>query len=114
MRDVALQCLERTHALAERLAAIPGVTFPNGDAPFFREFVVRLPGSASAFVEAALERRILAGIPLGRFDKSRGNDLLIAVTEKRSKEELDRYAKALTDWVRASAQHPAEEAACPS
>jgi len=114
MRDVALQCLERAHALAERLAAIPGVTFPNGDAPFFREFVVRLPGSASAFVEAALERRILAGIPLSRFDRARGNDLLVAVTEKRSKEELERYAKALTDWVRTSAQHPAEEAACRS
>jgi len=114
MRDVAVQCMERAHALEERLAEIPGVTFPNGDAPYFREFVVRLPGSATSFVTAALERRILAGIPMSRFDRARRGDLLVAVTEKRSREELDRYAKALADWARSGAGRPAEEPACRS
>jgi len=113
LRDVALQCLERTHYLAQRLAAIPGVSLPNGDAPYVREFVVRLPGSAEGFARAALEKRILAGIPLSRFDQARTKDLLVAVTEKRNKEEMDRYAETLAAWVRASAK-PAEEAACRS
>ncbi|MGE5175439.1 MAG: aminomethyl-transferring glycine dehydrogenase subunit GcvPA [Hyphomicrobiales bacterium] len=114
MRDVALQCLERTHYLAERVRSIPGVSLAHGDAPFFREFVLRLPGPAEAFVRAALEWRLLAGVPLGRFDAARPNDLLVAVTEKRSKEELDRYADALAQWVRTRDRAPAEEAACPS
>jgi len=113
MRDVGLQCLERAHYLAERLAAIPGVELANEGAPFFREFVLRLPGPAGRFVHAALGSRILAGIPLARFDAGRPNDLLVSVTEKRSREEMDRYVDALARWTRAGRPAP-EEAACPS
>jgi glycine dehydrogenase subunit 1 len=112
LRDVAVQSLERAHYLAGRLAAIPGVSLPNGDAPYFREFVLRLPGSAETFVRAALERRILAGIPMAWFDRARTRDLLVAVTEKRNREELDRYVEVLSQWVRSAAAKPAEEAAC--
>jgi glycine dehydrogenase subunit 1 len=114
MRDVALQCLERAHYLAARLTAIPGVSLANVEAPFFREFVVRLPGPADAFVRAALEARLLAGVPLGRFDRGRPNDLLVAVTEKRTREEMDHYADSLAGWVRSRSRAPAVEAACPS
>ncbi|TMQ66609.1 MAG: aminomethyl-transferring glycine dehydrogenase subunit GcvPA [Candidatus Eisenbacteria bacterium] len=114
MRDVATQCLERAHYLAGRLAEIPGITLANGDAPYFREFVVRLPGSAEAFARAALERKILAGIPLARFDRARGKDLLVAVTEKRSREELDRYVETAAQWARTAAAKAPAEAACRS
>jgi glycine dehydrogenase subunit 1 len=113
MREVGLQCLERAHYLAERLAGIPGVSLAHGDAPFFREFVVRLPAPAERFVQAALGSRLLAGVPLARFVPGRANDLLVSVTEKRSKEEMDRYVEALSRWVRAGRPAP-EEAACPS
>lgn len=113
MREVGLQCLERAHYLAERIAAVPGVTLAHGGAPFFREFVVRLPGSAERFVHAALGSRILAGVPLSRFDADRPGDLLVAATEKRSKEEMDRYVETLTRWARAGRPAP-EEAVCPS
>ncbi len=93
MRDVGIQCLERAHYLAERL--------------------VRLPASADRFVHAALGSRILAGVPLSRFSPTRPNDLLVSVTEKRSKDEMDRYVEALSRWARAGRQAP-EEAACPS
>ena len=110
MRDVALQCLERTHYLAGRVRAVPGVSLPHGDAPFFREFVARLPGPAEEFVRFALERRLLAGVPLVRFEPDRAHDLLVAVTEKRTREEMDRYAEALSAWVRSRSRSPAEEA----
>lgn len=113
MRDVGLQCLERAHYLADRLAAIPGVSLAHGGAPFFREFVVLLPGRAERFVQAALGSRILAGVPLARFDKDRTKELLVTVTEKRSREEMDRYVEALARWTRAERPAP-EEAACPS
>jgi len=112
MRDVAIQCLERTHYLAERAVRIPGVTLAHA-APFFREFVLRLPGSASSFVTHALGSNLLAGVPFSRFDRSRPNDLLVAVTEKRSREEMDRYITSLTAWVGSRKASPVEEAACP-
>jgi glycine dehydrogenase subunit 1 len=113
MRDVGIQCLERAHYLSERVAQIPGVALAHGDAPFFREFVIRLPASADRFVHAALGSRILAGVPLSRFSPNRANDLLVSVTEKRNKDEMDRYVEALSRWARAGRQAP-EEAACPS
>jgi glycine cleavage system P protein (glycine dehydrogenase) subunit 1 len=111
---VALQCLERTHYLAGRAAAIPGVALAHADAPYFREFTLRLPGPAEDFVQAALERRILAGVPIQRFDQNRPNDLLVAVTEKRSKEELDRYLETLARWTRSRRPAKAEASACPN
>ena len=111
LRDVAEQSMEKTHYLARRLAQVPGVTLANGDAPFFREFVLRLPGRAADFLRAAEKRRILAGVPLERFDRSRSRDLLVAATEKRTREEMDRYVEALAEWARYPAQAPVEEAA---
>jgi glycine dehydrogenase subunit 1 len=114
LREVATQCLEKAHYLAGRLAGVPGVSLAHGEAPFFREFVLRLPGDARAFVEAAALSEILAGVPLVRFDRERPQDLLVAVTEKRTREEMDRYERCLREWVRARAGRPKEVAACPS
>jgi len=111
MRDVAVQCLEKAHYLASRAAAVPGVSLNHGDTPFFREFVLRLPGPAADFVRSAQAKRILAGVPLSRFDHSRPNELLVATTEKRSKDEMDRYVEALTEWARSQAGARVEETA---
>jgi glycine cleavage system P protein (glycine dehydrogenase) subunit 1 len=114
LREVATQCLVKAHHLARRLARVPGVSLAHGDAPFFREFVLRLPGDAHAFVEAAAAKEILAGVPLSRFDRERPDQLLVAVTEKRTREEMDRYESCLADWARARAGSPKEAATCPS
>jgi glycine dehydrogenase subunit 1 len=114
MRDVATQSLEKAHYLARRAAQVPGVSLANGEGAFFREFVLRLPGPATGFLRAAEKRRILAGVPLSRFDRARPADLLVAATEKRTREEMDRYVDALAEWARHPAQAPVEEAACRS
>jgi glycine dehydrogenase subunit 1 len=111
LRDVALQSMEKAHYLASRAAQIPGVTLANGEAPYFREFVLRLPGPAAEFLHVAEKRRILAGVPLERFDRTRTKDLLVAATEKRTREEMDRYIEALTDWARAGSRATVKEAA---
>ncbi|HXF58243.1 MAG TPA: hypothetical protein VN539_00290, partial [Candidatus Saccharimonadales bacterium] len=111
MRDVATQSLEKAHYLAKRAIQVPGVSLCHGDAPYVREFVLRLPGPAIEFVRAAEKKRLLAGVPLGRFDATRPNDLLVAVTEKRTKEEMDRYVETLAEWARRPASKPVEEAA---
>ncbi len=62
---------------------------------FFAEFVVELPVSAKAVRDALLERGILAGLPLGDYYGGRENQLLVAVTEIRTKDEIDRFASEL-------------------
>ena len=114
MREVAVQCLEKAHYLARRASEIPGVSLANGGAPYFREFALRLPGPAAEFLRAAEARRILAGVPLARFDGGRPRDLLVAVTEKRTREELDRYVETLADWARSRFGARVAEAACRS
>jgi glycine dehydrogenase subunit 1 len=76
------------------LAAVKGVAVLSG-APTFNEFVVRLPGSADDAVSRLLRRGIAAGVPLGRYYPGMGNDLLVTVTEKRTKTEIDALALEL-------------------
>ena len=68
---------------------------PRFAAPFFHEFVLRCPGSAQGVADRLAEEGILAGLPLGRHYPELEDCLLVAVTEKRTKEEIDRFAAAL-------------------
>ena len=98
IREVAEQCLYRSHYLAERINGLPGFALKYS-APFFNEFVVRCPVPAQKILHALKKEGILAGLDLGRFDPQRGKELLVAVTEKRSREEMDRYVSALQQFV---------------
>jgi glycine dehydrogenase subunit 1 len=93
MREVAELCWHKAHYAADQLAAIPGLSVDRS-APFFKEFVLQTPGPAEPFVEALLHEGYHAGIPLGRWFPQRSNELLVAVTEKRSREEIDGLAAA--------------------
>jgi glycine dehydrogenase subunit 1 len=86
----------KAHALAGRLTQLPGVSLVDAEAPFFREFALRLPAgaSASAVMTDMAERGILAGIPLPGLPGG-GEGLLVAVTERRVGAELDEYVDAL-------------------
>lgn len=77
-----------------RLTAIPGVTVLQ-PAVTFNEFTVSLPKNAAAVVEALLERGIAAGVPLGQYYEGSENCLVVTVTEKRTKKEIDLLAKEL-------------------
>jgi glycine dehydrogenase subunit 1 len=61
----------------------------------FGEFVLELPKSASAVRDALLKEGILAGLPLGGYDPTLENCLLIAVTEVRTKAQIDDFAMKL-------------------
>jgi len=100
LAEVATQSAHKARYLAEALNRIPGVR-PLVPAPFLREFALGLPLAAEAVVAAMAERGFLAGIPLGRDYPELGDGLLVAVTERRSRAELDRYAAALGEVVSA-------------
>jgi glycine dehydrogenase subunit 1 len=92
LTELGRQCSSRAAYAAERLCAVAGVELLFPGVPFFKEFALRLPTPAALVRDALLEHGILAGVPLPDAD---GGALLVAVTEKRSRNEIDRYAAAL-------------------
>jgi glycine dehydrogenase subunit 1 len=94
LRRVGELSVAKAHYAAAELAKIPGVRLAFG-APFFKEFALELPKAPERVVKRLLKDRILAGVPLKPFDRQRRNSLLVAVTEKRTREEIDRLAAAL-------------------
>ena len=95
-RQVAETSARQAHKAAARLAQIPGVERVL-DGPFFREFVVRFEPTRKAAVVAqrARDQGVLAGIPLSDYYPDRPNDLLVAVTEKRTDSDIQALALAL-------------------
>jgi glycine dehydrogenase subunit 1 len=93
LRDVAVRC----HSKAEYLKSKMSFTQILNDGPTFNEFAVRLPRNASEVAEAMLARGFCAGLPLADVGAGGPDDLLIAVTEQRTKEEMDEFAGALED-----------------
>ena len=99
LRELAEQCYHKAHYLAERITALPGYAL-KFEGPFFHEFCVTCPKPVTEIIELAKRRRILAGIaPHGRRMGQIGEptDLLIAVTEKRTKAEMDALVGVLAE-----------------
>ncbi|MBM3288367.1 MAG: aminomethyl-transferring glycine dehydrogenase subunit GcvPA [Candidatus Eisenbacteria bacterium] len=95
LKEMASLSLQKAHYLERALAAIPGVKRSPGG-PFFREFALTLPRPAGEVIDAIYrDARILAGIDLGRLVPGGSNRLLVAVTEKRTRQEMDLFASAL-------------------
>jgi len=84
----------KAHYAAERLTRIPGVRLRFG-APYFKEFALQLPKPPERVVQRLLRDRILAGVPLRQFDRTLKDSLLVAVTEQRTRDEIDAFADAL-------------------
>jgi glycine dehydrogenase subunit 1 len=58
---------------------------------------VLLPKNADEVVGKMLNKGFSAGFPLGRFYKGMDNYLLVTVTEKRTREEIEKFAKVLEE-----------------
>ncbi|HLH27609.1 MAG TPA: aminomethyl-transferring glycine dehydrogenase subunit GcvPA, partial [Acidimicrobiales bacterium] len=91
-------CLARARYAAELASSVPGCSLAS-PAPFFKEFALRLPGRASAVVAAMAERGYLIGPSLEVLDPALADCLLVAVTERRSPEEIEGLCKALSEVV---------------
>lgn len=94
--QVAEQCLAKARYLRGRLTALPRFAPRFGEATYFNEFALRVPGGNAASVCARLEQQgIIAGLDLGRVSSELQDSLLIAVTEKHTRADLDRFVAAV-------------------
>ena len=76
------------------ISRIPGCEVKRSS-PTFNEFTVALPRGADEVVHKMIDRGFACGFPLGRFYKGMDNYLLVAVTEKRTKEEIVKFAESI-------------------
>jgi len=94
--DVGKLCIAKSHYLFSRIKQLKGVK-PVFSGEFFKEFVVETEKPAQEIVDKLLDYRIFGGVPLSLFaDDRQKNYLIIAVTEKRSKQEIDLFVEALS------------------
>jgi len=89
LRELAEQNLAKAHYLAGKL--------PRRFAgPFFNEFVARCPGrSPEAVNQELLGKRIIGGLPLGRFYPELADSMLLCATEMSRREDMDVVAAAI-------------------
>jgi glycine dehydrogenase subunit 1 len=88
IKQVAELCLQKAHYALERIESETGFK-RKFSAPFFKEFVLESPIAPKKVVKVGLKQNLLAGLDLSQFKIGLDNGLLVAVTEKRSKFEID-------------------------
>jgi glycine dehydrogenase subunit 1 len=86
--------VRRTAYAREALAKLEGVELLH-EAPIVREFALKLEAPVAEVIDRCAEEGIGAGYPLGRDYPELEDGLLVAVTERRSREQIDRFAEVL-------------------
>ncbi|OPZ63641.1 MAG: putative glycine dehydrogenase (decarboxylating) subunit 1 [Firmicutes bacterium ADurb.Bin506] len=94
LRTVAELSTYRAHYLHNRIGAIDGFTTPF-TGPFFNEFVVKSQKCPVAINEELLEAGIIGGKPLDADYPELAGHSLWAVTEMRTREQLDTLVREL-------------------
>jgi glycine dehydrogenase subunit 1 len=106
LREIATRCAQGAHYLFDQLVAIDGVTAVSTQ-PFFREFAVRLTRDASSVLLTMAGDGVLGGVAVSALtsgadpsiDGAIENVLLVTVTERRTKDEIDHYVEILRKAV---------------
>jgi glycine dehydrogenase subunit 1 len=87
LRELALQNLAKAHYLA-------GKVKPRFSGPFFNEFVARVEGkSPEELNKALLKKKIIGGLPLGRFYPELADSVLLCATEMTKRSDMDSLAE---------------------
>jgi glycine dehydrogenase subunit 1 len=102
LREVALGCARSTRYARQALLAIDGVEPATGATPVVREFALRTPVPADVVIERMAEEGFLAGVPAGPdyIGENGTEPLLVAVTEKRTKDEIDRFVATFEKTIK--------------
>ena len=94
LREVALQATQKAHYAFNEITK-SGKYKPLFDKPFFKEFAVTSNTPCEEINKNLLDNKILGGYSLGKDYPQYKNGILYAVTEKRTKEEIDKLSSVL-------------------
>lgn len=100
IREAAELCCQKAHYAAEQLSQIEGIQLLFADRPFFKEFAISCSEGSDYLLRKARQAGFDLGPELSRFDFNQGSEsdqtgVLVAITEQRTKEEIDRLVTAL-------------------
>ena len=96
-RQVANLCYQKAHYAADQISKIKGFELAFPETPFFHEFVIKTPKPVSEINHHLQDHWILGGYDLSQTYPEMSNHMLIAVTEKLSKYDIDDLAAALRE-----------------
>ncbi|RKD25534.1 glycine dehydrogenase (aminomethyl-transferring) [Ammoniphilus oxalaticus] len=99
VQEMALLNVQKTQYAKQAIAQLDGYQIPFS-APIFNEFVVKVPGKVGDLNRALLKRQIVGGYDLGRDYPELAGHLLVAVTEIRTKEQIDSFVQGLEGFAR--------------
>lgn len=95
MQAAAELCWNKAHYAASLIGKLPGYAVQNKN--FFEEFTVKTPVAAEKIATKLSRKGIVPGFPVSRYDKKRPDDLIVCVTEMRSKDEIELLASSLKE-----------------
>lgn len=96
VKEIALQNIQKAY-YAKRVLKEKGLEIVF-DGPSFNEFVIKLSKPVKEVNKTLLQKGIIGGYDLGRDYPELANHMLVAVTELRTKEEIDIFAQELGDY----------------
>lgn len=96
VREVAYQSFQKAHYAQKKIGEIKGISIPY-PIPFFKEFVVHLRSPVKGVLEKMEKKGFLIGPKMRPYGKNFDGQLLICVTEKRSRDEIDGMVACLKE-----------------
>ena len=101
LQRVAAASHARTRELVTALTRIKGIRTAF-TAPYFHEAVLQLDRPVAPVLEALEARGILGGLNLSDHYPELSNALLVCATETKTSEDIERYASALSETLKAA------------
>jgi len=96
LREVALQSTKKAHYAFKEITKT-GKYRPLFNKPFFKEFAIKSDISSDKIINDLRKENIIGGYDLGRDYPEYENSILYAVTEKRTKDEIDKLSYLLEE-----------------
>ncbi len=96
MAELAELCRQKSEYAKRKLTEIRGVELA-WDTPTFNEFTLVLPKNPNEIIGGLIDKGIAAGFPLARYYDNLTSHMLVAVTEKRTKQEIGIFAELLEE-----------------
>lgn len=96
MKEVAVQSFKKAHYTYEKLMET-GKYKPVFDKPFFKEFAIRCPKSVEEINNKLRKEGILGGFDLSKVNDKLENTMLVAVTENRTMEDIEKFVRIMEE-----------------